>query len=214
MKFLFSIILLLFTSLAAMGQSTITQSESSKGFIGFGISAGDTSAPNVDRLFGVWSDFAYDLGDHVSVNALGQFNRVKLNSYNTPLHHLGGRSDIRFTPFSMRGFNFFGSGGIDAQRLSGFGGSQSFLSPTIGGGIDYRKWATVHYFHSFPDMVSPINLYGDTVRGETRFPISTSKWAIPLAVEYRRFYAQNSAPLTTPFNATSIQFSIGLSRYF
>lgn len=212
-KFLLAVTLFLTLDSRALSQSTITQSET-KGHVGFGVSAGDTTTPNVDRVFGLWSDFAYDLGDHVSVNALGQFNRIKLNSVNTPLHNLGGRGDLRFSPFKIKGFHLFGSGGLDFNRISGFGSGQNFVSPTLGGGVGYGQWMTVHYFRSFPDMVSPANLYANTIRGETRLPLNSARWALPIGVEYRRFGAQNAAALGGQFNASFVQFSVGLSRSF
>ena len=214
MKAIGSMILFFTLALTVSAQSTITQSDAPKAHLSFGISSGDTTAHNIDRVFGVWSDFSANLGDHVSVNGLGQAQRIKTNFSSVPLHNLEGRGDLRFTPFSLRGFNFFGSAGVDANHISGQGGAQSFLSPTVGGGIAYGKWATAHYFHSFPDMISPISLYGDTVRGQVNVPIRTSKWGVPLGVEYRRFYAQQSAPLGGPFAASSIQFFLGLSRSF
>jgi hypothetical protein len=201
-RFVFCLFILAFFSCGVMAQEE-TQ-------IGVRVIGANASlSPNVKhRSFGLGADTIVNLGEHVSVHGVAQVLRLKLNCPEVTARHYEGDGDIRVAPFSMAGFHFFGAAGANLQRLTTPFGSQSFLSPTLGGGAGFGRYGDVTYKHGFPDIVSPAAVRYDEIGLNGYIPMSkTSKWRGRFGGSYRRSQFQNS---NTEFSL--FQVYLGVSR--
>jgi hypothetical protein len=201
-----------FVLIVALASLSYAQEETQIGVRAIGA---NTSIPGVEHpTFGVGADTIINLGEHVSVHGTGQVSRLKLRKISQPARHYEADGDIRVAPFSMSGVYLFGAAGANVQRLSTPFGSQSFLSPTLGGGVGYSRYGNLTYKHGFADVISPLGVRFDEVGLNTYIPMSEkSKWRGRLGASYRKSFIQNAKFVGGGNNEFSVlQFYVGVSR--
>lgn len=161
--------------------------------------------------FGVGLDAVVPLGDGVVTTGQIHFDRFRVTGGGPVGHNFRAQGDLRYSPsFARFGeYALFGSAGLDMNRVSFPFGSQIFLSPTLGGGVNYDNLAILQYFYGFPDIISPLDLRTHHVKGDVYIPLGKTKWRGRLGVEYQRHHV---SPIQT--GANILISSVGVSRTF